>query len=366
MPIVGLTDKRRLGRFPSLGKLRKGGPKGDNKPGPDLPHFRFTSPQPEVQACFEKALGKTPTSLTIFLPYEKIADNFSTWQEEWVAGGLRHRCDGVTCSLWLDKEGKYRHDPVKCPGGCKQVGRLNFFVPELLRAGYVGFVTLQTGSINDIQSIQESLWAVIDERGNEDLTGIAFTLRRVPSEISMPGKEPGKRTRRNINLVELVPAVQWVRTQLSRQKALTELPAMPDLLEAGPQQPGAIVDVTTGEVIEPVVDAEFEEEDTEDESPSGKIWLENRAWVERFLEQAIDHYRAKLPDLTEATLLAALQASSIEDIVESRVKGDKRFSAEALKKRLDAAMSKLVAKAERTPLGDEPEEVEPIQVEEQF
>jgi len=227
MAIKGLTD-RVVPAFPRLGKLRKGGerPSSGNRPGKELPHWRFVAENPAVLEAFEAAYGAAPTELDVYLPYASIEDNFQAWQEEWVAGGLKHRCDGETCVLWLADDGTYSQRPVPCPGGCKPVGRLNVILPALLRAGHVGYVTMETHSINDIAGLQGTLLAVAEARGTEDMRGIGFCLRRVQRQISTPSGG-GKRARRNKWMVELIPAAQWVVAQLeaSQDAAMGALPS---------------------------------------------------------------------------------------------------------------------------------------------
>ena len=237
MPIHGLTDAARPA-FPVLGKLRKGAAKIDErKPGQDLSYFRFTSDRPQIVEAFRQAYGAEPRELNVYLPYAKIEDNLSAWKEEWVAGGLKHRCDGETCVVWMQDDGTYSREPKPCPGNCKPVGRLSLILPELLTAGYVGYVTLETHGLHDLLSLQGSLLAAAEARGKEDMRGIGFVVRRVEEEISTPEivKEPssgktvrtGKRLTRKKWLVKLEPAASWVAAQLeaARAGALPQLPA---------------------------------------------------------------------------------------------------------------------------------------------
>lgn len=232
MPIKGLTDIARPA-FPRIGKLRKGGPKGERRPGEDLKHWRFTSDNQAIEKAFAKAYGHEPQELDVLLPYAAIEDNFSTWKEKWIAGGLLHRCDGETCTVWLTPAGTYSQQPIACPGECKEVGRLEVILPSLVRAGFVGYVTMETGSLNDIIAIQSALLATKEARGYEDMRGIMFVLRRVEETISTPGTE-GKRVRRKKWLVKLQPAARWVQAQLEAAQQRAMLP----------------MDTRTGEVID--------------------------------------------------------------------------------------------------------------------
>lgn len=229
MAIKGLTDRDSITpRFPRIGKLRKGGEKTATGFGPDLNHWRFTSDRAEAEAAFVAAYGDSPAQINVYLPHASVEDNFQTWKEEWKSGGLGHRCDGETCTIWLGADGKYHREPKPCPGGCKEVGRLEVVIPEMLQAGHVGTVTMETHSLNDLISISETLLKTAELRGDNPLglRGILFSLRRVPEEISVPGfgKNAGKRQRVEKWLVKIEPAVDWVQTQMALSR--TDTPAL--------------------------------------------------------------------------------------------------------------------------------------------
>jgi len=246
-PIRGLTDTVNPA-FPYIGKLRKGGPRPEDgkRPGPDLDHFRFTSERQEVLDAFHQAYGEEPRELDVYLPYARIEDNFDTWREAWKAGGMLHRCDGKTCTVWLQEDGTYSTEPIPCPGNCKQVGRLSLILPALLRAEHVGCVTLETHGNHDLMSIQKALLATAEARGSEDLRGIGFCLRRVQEAVSTPGSN-GTRVRRKKWLVKLEPAAVWVRAQLEASRAQALLPNGSTASIEKP--PIHIVDPKTGEVV---------------------------------------------------------------------------------------------------------------------
>lgn len=254
-PIRGLTDSVRPA-FPLLGVLRKGAPRKENqnKPGADLEYFRFVPKRPEVGEAFVRAYGEKPKSLEVYLPYASVDDNFQAWQEEWVAGGLVHRCDGVTTVIWRGQDGRYVTDPDRqkpCPGSCKPVGRLQLILPKLIFAGHVGYVMLITTSIHDIRSIQASLLEASELRSASELglRGIEFLLYRQQEEISTPGSN-GKRVRRSKSLVKLTPAVEWARLQLEMARAQAMGQLSPG--EGVVALPGiGQVDADTGEIVEP-------------------------------------------------------------------------------------------------------------------
>ncbi|MHB0857838.1 MAG: recombination directionality factor [Anaerolineae bacterium] len=227
MPIKRLQNANRPA-LRILGKLRKGGPKGSSGSekarggfGRDLTYFRFVSPDPEVQKAFIDIYGENPSMLRVYLPYDTPERNFDSWREEWGGARLKHRCDGEFCVKWLTPEGSYRVDPTMqekrpCPGGCKEVGRLVVILPELWHAGFVGLVTLETHSINDIIHINQVLDDTMS-RSASGLRGIAFALRRVPEVISTPNGSGGRRQVEKW-LVRIEPASEWLLAQLEHAK----------------------------------------------------------------------------------------------------------------------------------------------------
>ena len=236
MPIVGLTDEIKP-RFPRLGKIRKGGERPENgkAPGADLDHFRFVSENPAIVQAFEDAYGKEPRTIQVYIPYATPDEAFPTWAEIWGATGLLHRCDGKTMTVWQEN-GKYITGEKPCAGGHKDndylrdaVGRLDLIIPELIEAGFVGYVTLETHGKNDILAILQTLHAVYEARSNNELglRGVLFNLRRVQESISTPGfgNQAGKRSRVNKWLVKLEPAADWMRLQLEMARSAQMLPA---------------------------------------------------------------------------------------------------------------------------------------------
>ncbi len=282
-PIRGLTDNA-LPALLRLGILHKGGAKvkktkvvnGQQKEyfvvGPDLDTFRFTSSRPEVQAAFEACFGPMPAMLHVYLLHPTPEGNFSAWKEKHVAGGMVHRCDGETMVLWRGPGGKMSREPKPCPYAgrvmtdeekradppCKEVGRLEVLIPELVKAGFTGTVTVETHSINDIVSIQSCLLAAGEVRGNDplELRGIPFVLRREKRLISTPGGGGG-RAKSEKSLIVLEPASDWMqlRMEMARQQTMAE-PAMEK-----PAEEAAVVDETTGEIM----DGDFEEAEEDEE-----------------------------------------------------------------------------------------------------
>jgi len=244
-----LTDRETLKpRFPRIGKLRKGGEKSAQKPGPDLDHFRFTSNNAAAVEAFNKIYGENPRVIRAVLPYHDYDDCFSSWIECWDRSGLVFRSDGEHWVLWRDgaqyKRGKKAHEDRE---GQKIVGRLEFVIPELWEAGHRGTVTLETHSNHDLRNIGGVLLAA--ESGRDSLYGMQFVLRRVEEEISTPGwgEREGQRSKTKKWLVKLDPPHQTLLLEEPQHQRLEE--------------PRHAVDVETGEVIE------AEPESQPDDSP---------------------------------------------------------------------------------------------------
>lgn len=327
MSIRGLTDNARAA-FPTLGKLRKGAPRpNDRQPGVELPYWRFDGANKDIEAVFASVYGERPTEVEVLLPYARIEDNFSAWKEAWGAGGLLHRCDGETCVLWLTDDGTYSREQVPCPGGCKAVGRLNVLLPGLLRAGHVGYVTMETHSINDILSILGTLRATAEARGVEDMRGILFILRRQFELISTPAGN-GKRARRAKCMVKLVPATEWVRAQIEhlQRAALPETAADDEeagdtlALPAEEPSPPQILDA------EPIVDDEEQYQHQEDDgADDGAVaqthWIENPVVRQRFWAWTHDL------GLSSSDVLGALGVQRVRDFPGSMHEAKERIEA---------------------------------------
>ncbi len=241
MPIKNLTDSV-VPSFGIIGKLRKGDEKSENKPGKELDYWRFTSDRPEIVTAFTNAFGEKPRNIKVFVPFATPDEAFPTWCEVWGATGLSHRCDGETAFIWLE-DGKYKRGSKPCPGGHKDndplndaVGRLSIIIPELVQAGYVGYVTMVTHGKHDILAISKSLQAVYESRlGNPlGLRGVSFDLRRVQEEVSTPGfgSQKGNRSKTKKWNVKLEPSADWVRLQLEMAHNETMQKQLPDAIEA--------------------------------------------------------------------------------------------------------------------------------------
>jgi hypothetical protein len=317
--------------------------------GDDLDHFRFTAEgeRVDIQTAFEAVYGDAPTVLHVFLPHPGIEENFGTWKEKWVAGGLVHRCDGEVMTLWRDEKGKMRQDPKPCPyfgkdrtaeeekadPTCKEVGRLSLIIPEMVYAGFVGYTVLETHSKNDLASIQASLLAAAEARGDNPLglRGIEFVLKRELRTISTPSGD-GKRARRDKWMVVIEPAADWVRLQLDMAHRVTMgLPEPQKLIANGAEEALETEDADFDEIPD-IEDAPIAEADEPSEpapvQPESKkhpaIRELDQATLEAFVGAACKRYVQ-----TPVKLLQALSANKWADVPittqEAKVVLDEKF-----------------------------------------
>lgn len=276
MPIPRISEERLQVQF----QLRKGAPKTSNAPGRDLDHFRFDPTDPEdteLVDSFKHLYGTKPREVTIHFPKPDIDSVFSYWMEEYVAGGLIHRCDG-DFKVERDGTGRLVRTDERCPfadmelmdpkRACKPVGRLQFTIEDLcFKVGRAVFGLFATGSINDIENLAGA-FRVFDglfEQRESGLLGIPFRLYRYQNEISTPGKD-GKRLRRKAWLVNIELAPKELRLGLNRH-ALEQIELPP--AEDQEIEPPFAMDPDTGEVIEP--EPSPPEPEPEEESLEGTI-----------------------------------------------------------------------------------------------
>jgi hypothetical protein len=262
-PIIGLSDRGLA--FPEIGSIRKGAKKTENAPGKDLPYFRcdFDEREVEAMATFKKLYGEQPTDINIILPFNTIDRVWDAWEEAYVAGRMVARADGQKFWYLTDSKtgdilvkngvdiatGKdrpytsgmvvgtdYQGKAIKC----KATGRLKVVLPELQRLAYL---TVLTGSMNDIANISSQLLAIQTFCAGlgKGLGGTPLVLRRRPHEISCPDpKSPGKRVRRTKYLLSVEADPQFVKAALLETKRLAlpgnglSLPA-PENPVAGPE-----------------------------------------------------------------------------------------------------------------------------------
>lgn len=311
MPIVGLTDQ--APSFPEIGHIRKGAPKGDNRPGKDLDYFRveFNDTDANSETRFKELYGDKPRAIRVMLPYDDIDLFFDAWHEKYTAGKLEHRCDGEIVHYPPSERGQpctiKNHADAK--QRCKPVGRLRVIVEGLDRLGYL---TVHTTSKYDLLNLSKNLAAIKQFFGR--LTGIPLVLRRVEKNISTP---TGKRYKKWLLFFEVSP--EWVQPRLAalRESALLEVSGGLAL----PTGDYAEVDESTGELL---VEGEAIEG-----APRHTImhWIDGVNEEGEESEPAFFAYAARM-DLDRDAALAALGVKAIREYA-----GTKPQAAAALKAR---------------------------------
>jgi hypothetical protein len=299
MPIYSIQEKS-FASIATIGKLRKGEPKGAKQPGRDTDHFRFTSDDPAVMAAFKAAYGSDRVKeLHVYLPYARLESNWDYWFETWGGKRIKYRCDGRNWVKWLLPDGKgYSRDPKPCPycsgqetpppGDHKPTGRLKLILPELLQAGHRGTVLLTTTAFSDIYSINGTFLFVAESRtdGSQDLNGIEFILRRELRDV--PSREHGIQKR---HVVALETMAEWIQAQLDRGRA-SPLPPM---------------DLTTGEIIDDEEPPDFEDEPGDEPGQPDMSWKTDRA------KQAQLEVHRKSLGLTAQEAMTALSISKYSE-----------------------------------------------------
>lgn len=288
MAIKGLTDQGKKS-FPRLGVIRKGAPKEKyldakgkekSKIGRDLTFFRFDSPDEKANKAFTESYGKEPRMIHAVLPYRTPEENFQTCKEAHLAGGILHRCDGEMTSLIRKKDGKVSTVPEKCPGGCKEVGRLMIIIPEMLKSIHrLAYVTVLTSSKNDLVELTANLEAIYSLRGS--LQTIPLVLRRVEREISCPDeKSPSGRAKRKKFMLSIEPAENFVKAFLdAAEREVLAAPTERMMLAAAPKALPAFVNPehaiaadfqNTQQVMEPIA-ADFGSDIPDDEDDDDQV-----------------------------------------------------------------------------------------------
>ena len=266
MPIKGLTD--RAAQFPEIGRIRKGAPKEEFKPGHDLDHFRvvFDESEEATQRLFEASYPAKPRSLNVWLPFARLEDCWDAWIEAYLASGLIYRSDGERVAFWIDPETGVRRvkdgvplvdgdwvvqDPatgqnyVPClaardlpigfyvtgkgkrlPVQAKPIGRLKVIIPELKRFGFLTFVTTSEYDIGNLSAQLRALADIQERAGLPGVSGIPMKLRRKLTRC-MRRMPDGTRQLGESWLVSIEADTTWAQA-----KAMAMLDAAtPDLIE---------------------------------------------------------------------------------------------------------------------------------------
>lgn len=312
MPIKGLTDTGTR-RFNEIGVIRKGGPKGANRPGKDLSYFRVVFYEGEEEAArrFQEVYGDRPREINVWLPFDTVSEVWDAWNEAYTAGALVHRCNGEWVDYARDPQTgevlvRFGRDlktglPVPCTGEpvyfytnkkgeqvgvhCAPRGRLRVIIPELQRIAYL---TVKTGSYNDVRNLSEQL------NGFEDLTNyhlrsVPFRLCRQKKMVPTPGPN-GKTVRRPKWLLALEVHPDWAAAKV-RAFQVAVPAALPATTEAEPEGNGEPdgwdEDVHAGDEENGVIEASVVEESPPPEVSEGEL----EAFVRELRETLAEHPR---------------------------------------------------------------------------
>ncbi len=206
MPIRDIVENERLsGRYPRIAKLHKGEPKriknGKEIVGRDQEHFRIVF-EPEFEyltPAWEKLYGAKPVEFSpVVLDVATTDEALDFWKEEWdAAETLLHRCDGKFQQTWFDRRtGYYSKAQVACASTtckCTPVGRMNLLFPDfIVETGVIGYISVETGSLEDIRTIRDRLRAIEASFGT--LSGVHLKFGRARRRVSRPEVKNGERT----------------------------------------------------------------------------------------------------------------------------------------------------------------------------
>lgn len=186
MPIKGLSEVRRL---PRLGKIHLGVKVSQKKDGtPCAPYPTevdyFVCP-PEVEAVFKEK----PKSLRIMFPVDNADIFFAQWLKCYGANLLKCKGDNERAFTWDEEGGGIKEIPCPCPklesGDCKQIGILQFLLPDVPGAGVFQITTSSKTSIIDLNSSISFIRAICGR-----VNMIPLILKREPT--MMQRVEDGK------------------------------------------------------------------------------------------------------------------------------------------------------------------------------
>ena len=197
MPIKNLSDVRRL---PRLGKISLGIKKETKKDGTACAPYPtevdyFVVPE-KVAAVF----GEKPKELRIMFPLENRDVYFQQWYKCYGTNLLKCKGDGEKAFTWDEKGGGMIE--IACPceklekGECKQIGILQFLMPDVPGAGVWQITTSSRNSIIDINSGIDFVKAIA---GRAHM--VPLLLKREPMEMQrIEGGIPKKSTHHTLKI----------------------------------------------------------------------------------------------------------------------------------------------------------------------
>lgn len=197
MPIKGISDIRRL---PRVGKIHLG-IKKTNSNGKEYPtptdYFvvkEDDSTSAQAAAAFHSVYGDQPKEISIAFASDNPDDFFPQWLSSYRGGEGRHELycqgDGVTASRVDGQGGRmtlsclHKDCPLYMAGKCKDLGKLQFFLPEVPG---LGCWQLDTTSYHTMVQLNSSIDMIRALTGGK-IKMMPLTLRLVPKVVSPDGK----------------------------------------------------------------------------------------------------------------------------------------------------------------------------------
>ena len=189
MPILGISDFRRL---PRLGKIKLG--KKDETKGNPYQTKYFVVPD-EVVSVY----GEEPTELDIMFPINNTADFFPQDYRKYGSTGLLCKGDGADATYMVEGQLTEKactpNDP-KCKG-CKPVGILNVLLPKVNGFGVWQIWTSSWNSIVNLNSAVDMIMAMTGKK-------IAFIpLKLVLQEHSAVVRKGDKQFQKKVYVMSL-------------------------------------------------------------------------------------------------------------------------------------------------------------------
>jgi recombination directionality factor gp3-like protein len=315
MPIKGLTDRGLA--FPQIGVIRKGAPKGQNTPGPDLQFFRVEFDENEAASAetFKQSYGEQPKRIRIVFPFNEVERVWDAWLEAYVASRLLARSDGESIIYWRkdgrvlaaggratvteeieiairiakDKYEKRKLQLVegmsipyidgmvfggtaKNPALAKPTGRLRVVIPDLKRLATLTFLTTSKRDIISMGGVDSGeLGSIVQvcKSVRVPFAGVPLILTRRKEAVSVP-QDDGTAKRLPKWMVHIEPDPEFVaRANIAMHRLA--MPKIP-LLDIPAEEDEEEIDVPA----EPTMNGETsrydELKETAKEDPASAFW----------------------------------------------------------------------------------------------
>ena len=179
MPIKNLSEVRRL---PRLGKISLGIKKTTKKDGSACAPYPTEVDYFVVSEKVQEVFGEKPKELRIMFPIENRDIYFQQWYKCYGTNLLKCKGDGEKAFTWDEKGGGMVEIPCPCEkldkGECKQIGILQFLMPDVPGAGIWQVTTSSRNSIIDLNSGIDFVKAIA---GRAHM--VPLLLKREPMEM---------------------------------------------------------------------------------------------------------------------------------------------------------------------------------------